>query len=197
MITIAIQAGGQSSRMGQDKALIHLAGKPMIEHVLARVRGLGNEVLITTNRPQEYAFLGVRMASDKTQEKGSLVGLHTALAEAKGETVLVLACDMPFVNRQLLEYLLDRAPLADVVVPRSEGNYEPLHAVYNRHSCLPAVCTALAAGEKQVISFFPMVQVLDVEDAELDRLDPERLSFFNINTPEDLAEAECMLSKGA
>jgi molybdopterin-guanine dinucleotide biosynthesis protein A len=195
MLTIAIQAGGGSGRVGSDKALLPLADKPLIEHLLMRIDDLGDDILVTTNRPQDYAFLGVRLVSDPVPGLGSLNGLHTALDAARGRSVLVLACDMPFVSPHLLEHLISLASQADVVVPRHEGYFEPLHALYNKQGCLPAIETALAAGEKRLISFYPRVRVLPVEGNDLARLDPRGLSFFNVNTLEDLAEAERILAE--
>ncbi len=194
MITIAIQAGGRSSRMGRDKALIPLAGRPLIEHLLERVEGLAGEVLITTNRPEEYAYLGVRLAEDEHPGAGALEGLRTALHAARGEHVLVLACDMPFISRPLVEHLLHIALGYDVVVPRRGADYEPLHAVYAREPCLAAVEQALRRGHRRVISFFPRVRVREVGQKTLERLDPEGLSFFNVNTSEELMEAERLLA---
>ena len=195
MLTVAIQAGGQSLRMGSDKGLLPLAGKPLIEHLLARVDGLGDEILITTNQPQRYSYLGVKLVADAVPDAGTLAGLQTALSAAQGASVLVLACDMPFVSRPLLQHLIRLAPQADVVIPQHRGNYEPLHAVYNKYNCLHALEAALEAGEKRVISFFPRVQVAIVGEAELARLDPKGSSFFNINTPEELDQAERMLAE--
>lgn len=197
MLSIAIQAGGQSRRMGQNKALIPLAGKPLIEHVVDRVEGLGDEILITTNKPWDYAYLGCRLVSDPIPGLGALVGLQTALTEAKGELVLVLACDMPFVNRDLLEHMITLGSQADAVVPKLESNYEPLHAVYNRNRCLPVLRSIVSRGEKSIQSLFPFLRMIEVGVLELERLDPERLSFFNINTPADLTQAGFLLAKSS
>ena len=189
MITVAIQAGGRSSRMGRDKALLPLGGKPLIEHVLLRVAGLGDEVLITTNQPDDYAFLGLRMVGDRQPGAGALDGLLTALEAASGERVLLLACDMPFVSRPLLEHMVGIDSDAEVVIPRRGGRLQPLHAIYAA-SCAASVREALKAGEKRMISFFPSVQTYIVEQEILDQYDPEGLSFFNVNTPDDLEQAE-------
>ncbi len=194
MVTVAIQAGGGSRRMGRDKGLVLLGGKPLVRHVLDRVSGLGEEVLVTTNRVEEYAFLGVRLVPDEVPGGGALAGLHTALAAARGEAVLVVGCDMPFVSRPLLGYLLAQASRAQVVVPRRRGELEPLHAVYAR-SCLPAVEAALAAGERRMVAFYPQVSVMTVEEDIVARFDPEGLSFFNVNTPQDLVQAERLLAE--
>ena len=194
MLTVAIQAGGQSRRMGRDKGLILLRGQPMIRYILDRVADLGDEVLVTTNRPEDYAFLGVRLAPDEQPGGGALSGLRTALLAARGGKVLVLGCDMPFVSRPLLSHLIELSPQADLVVPKAGGYYEPMHAVYDRR-CLTEIEASLEAGDMKMTSFFPRVHLLAVEDHDLDLLDPTRLSFFNINTPEDLAQAERMLSE--
>lgn len=189
MLTVAIQAGGQSRRMGRDKGLVLLHGRPLVRHLLDRVADLGDEVLITTNQPEDYAFLGARLIPDRSPGAGALSGLRTALQAAHGDKVLVLACDMPFVSRPLLIHLIELAPQADVVIPRPGGEYEPMHAIYDK-GCLPEIEASLKAGDMRMISFFPRVRVLVVEDDVLGRLDPGGRSFFNINTPADLAQAE-------
>jgi molybdopterin-guanine dinucleotide biosynthesis protein A len=194
MLTVAIQAGGQSRRMGRDKGLVLLRGRPLIRHMLDRVADLGDEIVITTNHPEAYAFLGVRLASDESPGAGALNGLRTALNAAHGDEVLVLACDMPFVSRPLLRHLIELAPQADVVVPRRGGEFEPMHAIYAR-DCLGEIQASLEAGDKRMISFFPRVKVLAVEEDVLERLDPGGRSFFNVNTPAELAEAEQFLSQ--
>ena len=196
MKTIVVQAGGRSSRMGEDKALIQLAGTPLIEYVLDRIHGLADEILITTNRPEALAYLDLRMASDEIPSAGALNGLKTALSAALGEMILVLSCDTPFVSRELIEHLLDRAHEADVIVPRRDDKYEPLQAVYNRAHCLPAVETALESGEQRMVSFYKKVHVLPIEEPTLSELDPSGLSFFNINKPEDLDHAKDILKRG-
>lgn len=193
MISVVIQAGGESSRMGRDKGLVPLAGRPMIEHILTRVDGLGGELLITTNDPDDYEYLGIPLASDEVPGAGALPGLYTALSASKGNTVLLIACDMPFVNRLLLEYLLSLAHEGDVIVPRWNGMYQTMHAVYARKRTLQAVEAALESGERRMISFYPQVKVRPVTPEEIAEYDPRGRSFFNVNTPEDLAEAERFL----
>lgn len=195
MVTVAIQAGGHSRRMGYDKGLASLAGKSLIQHVLARVVDLGDEVILTASDPESYRFLGLRTVPDAVPGAGTLAGLMTALQAARGDTVLVLACDMPFVSRPLLQHMLALSTRADVVIPRRANEFEPFHAVYSR-ACIPAIQAALDAGKRRVISFFPDVRVLTVEDPDLTRLDPTGLSFFNVNTADDLAHAERILASG-
>jgi len=179
--------------MGRDKALIPLGGIPLIEHVLRRTAGLAEDVLITTNRPTNLAYLGVRLVLDREPGAGALPGLLTALEAAHGETVLLLACDLPFVCRPLLEHLLSQAPEAQVVVPQWNDNLEPLHAVYSR-SCANAVRAAIRAGQQRVIDILPRVTQRVVDEAAIAQFDPDGWSFFNINTPQDLVRAEQVLA---
>ncbi|HET7011134.1 MAG TPA: molybdenum cofactor guanylyltransferase [Anaerolineales bacterium] len=194
MVTLAVQAGGLSRRMGTDKGLVLLAGRPLVVHVLDRLKPLADESLVTTNHPEGYAFLGLRMASDAEPGAGALAGLATALEAASGERVILVACDMPFVQPKLVRRLLELAEDHDAVVPRRAGEFEPLLAVYRRR-CLEPIREALAAGKNRVISFFPSVRLRPVDEAEWSPLDPAARSFFNVNTPEDVAIAERMLAE--
>jgi molybdopterin-guanine dinucleotide biosynthesis protein A len=196
-LTVAILAGGQSSRMGTDKAFVRLQpnGPTIIETVLDGVAGLGEETILITNRLEDYAHLGLPMFSDVLPGKGALGGLYTALHSAARPHVLCLACDMPFVVRPLLDYLIGLIPEGDAVIPRLGGEAEPFRAVYAR-ACLGPMRAALDAGKMRVVSFFPDVRVRFVDEPEIDRHDPRRLSFFNINTPADL-DAARQLQEGA
>ncbi len=180
--------------MGRDKGLIPLAGRPLIAHVLANVTGLGDEIIITTNNPAGYAHFGYRTATDEVPGAGALPGLKTALTAAQGDTVLLVACDMPFLNRSLLVYLLDLAPEGDVVVPLWDERHQTMHAVYRRDRCLAAVEDALARGDRRMISFYPALTVRTVTPAEISRYDPAGRSFMNINTPQELAAAEALIT---
>jgi molybdopterin-guanine dinucleotide biosynthesis protein A len=194
MLSIAIQAGGKSRRMGSDKALVQLGEKPLIEHVLEAVKGLGDEILITSNHPEGLSYLGIPLVADPVPGAGALTGLQTALEAAKGDRVLVLACDMPFTNRTFIEFLIEYDPSADVVVPYHSGFFEPLHAIYSK-ACLPAIETSLIEGNTRVISFFDQVQTRRITEDQIAKLDPAKMAFFNINTPEDLEIAEQHLSQ--
>ncbi len=189
MLTIAILAGGKSERIGGDKALLPLAGKPLIEHLLGRISGIGDELLICTNQPEQLAYLGIRTVPDLLPSYGSIIGLHSALSAAKNMHVLVLGCDMPFVNTQLLTYLADLAPKADVIVPFVKGEYEPLHAVYSRN-CIEAIEVSLRLKQNRISGLYDKVSVHTVGETEISSFDPSGISFFNINTRKDLSRAE-------
>jgi molybdopterin-guanine dinucleotide biosynthesis protein A len=192
MLSIVIQAGGQSTRMGEDKAIKPFLGRPLIQRVIDRLTPIADEILVTTNRPDDYAFLGLRLAPDLVAGRGALGGLYTALAAATSPLVAVAACDMPFASASLLETaarLLVQEE-ADVVIAKSEEGYEPFHAVYRRKTCLPAIQSAIEADKWKVIAWFPSVKVRELSTEEVARFDPSGLCFWNVNTPEDFAEAE-------
>jgi len=183
-----ILAGGQSSRMGTNKALLDLGGEPLIGRMARRFTAWFAQVLIVTNTPEQYAFLGLPTASDRIPGLGPLGGLEAGLRTSRFEQAFFAACDMPFVNEGLVRYLLAQAPGHDIVVPRLGGEYEPMHAVYSR-SCLPVISANLDARRLKLLSIFDAVQLRVVEEPEIAPFGaPERL-FFNCNTPEDLANA--------
>ena len=194
-LSLAILAGGRSSRMGTDKAFVRVLGRPLIEEILGQSAGLGMESLIITNRPAEYAYLGVPLFGDVLPDKGPLGGLYTALHSATRPHVLCIACDMPFVVRPLLDFLISLIPEGDAIMPRLDGEAEPFRAIYSR-ACLAPIRAALDAGRMRMISFFPDVRVRFVNEAEIDRFDPQHLSFFNVNTPEDLEQARRLALAG-
>ena len=145
MLTICVQAGGESRRMGQDKARMPFLGRPLIQRVIDRLSPIADEVIVTTNTPDDYRFLGLPLFPDLKPGRGALGGLYTALSSATGDTVAVVACDMPFASPKLIEaasrLLVEEA--ADVVIPDSGGGLEPMHAVYRRETCIPAIASAI------------------------------------------------------
>jgi len=192
MLTVAIQAGGESRRMGRDKALMLFLGQPLIQRVTTRLAAIADELIVTTNRPADYTFLDLPLFSDIHPGRGPLGGLYTALSSASQSLVAVAACDMPFVNPDLLAYQARtlEAEAADVVIPFSKEGYEPLHAVYRRETCLPIVERALSGAEWKLISWFPKVKIRKLTVDECRQYDPSGLAFANINTLQELAEAE-------
>jgi molybdopterin-guanine dinucleotide biosynthesis protein A len=200
MLSVVIQAGGQSTRMGEDKALKPFLGRPLIQRVIDRLQPIAVEMIVTTNRPENYSFLDtstgsvhrLRLVPDLIPERGALGGLYTALASATGDLVAVVACDMPFASPMLLEtavrLMVEEG--TDVVIPESPEGLEPLHAVYRRVTCVPAIEAAIKADQWKVISWFPQVKVRVLKPEESQAIDPTGLCFWNLNTPEEFAEAE-------
>jgi len=187
-VSAAIMAGGRSRRMGRDKAWLDLGdGRPIVRRVIDALSEVADEVLIVANDPR-YATLGPRVVPDRFPDGGALGGIATGVGAASHPTVLVAACDMPFLRADLWRLLLSRAGEADVVIPRVAGEYETLHAVYTK-ACVPAMERALAAGRMRVISFFDDVRVRTVEEDELRAIDPDLASLTNLNTPEELDAA--------
>lgn len=184
-LTVAIQAGGKSTRMGADKSFVPFQGRPLIEIVRERVEGLGDELILITNQPGAYVHLRLPMFSDVYPDCGPLGGIHTAILRAANPHVLVVACDMPWLNRNLLCAMRALRAEADVVVPRWDQFPEPLHAVYSK-ACLPAIRDNIIAGRLKITGFFGRVSVRFVEREEIARYDPEGRSFANVNTPDDL-----------
>lgn len=194
MLTIAIQAGGRSERIGVDKAHLPLGTMPLIEHVLNRISGLGDELLITTNNPEDFAYLGIRTVPDLLPHSGAVVGLHSALSAAQNDRVLSLACDMPFISRKLLEHMTTLATRADVIVPFYKGEYEPFHAIYSRN-CIAAIEDMLRVNQMRMINIYERVSVHTIGEKAINAIDPSGLTFFNINTSEDLTLAEELLDQ--
>jgi molybdopterin-guanine dinucleotide biosynthesis protein A len=188
--------------MGEDKALKTFLGRPLIQRVVERLSPVAEELIVTTNRPEDYAFLTSPMDSlhgvplslraDLRPGRGALGGLYTAIASASHPIVAVVACDMPFASPTLLEaasrLLLDEN--ADVVIPRSDEGYEPLHAVYRRETCRPAIEAAIDADQWKVIAWLPRVRVHVLTSEEIKGSDPSGLAFWNVNTPEEFSRAE-------
>lgn len=195
-LAVVIQAGGRSSRMGRDKGLVPLGNKAMVEWVIDTVSDLADDVVITTNNKHAYLQFGLRMVSDKNPGAGALHGFETAFSAVMGEYVLVLACDMPFVNKSLLQYEIEQAFTtgADIIVPQWEGRFQPMHAVYRLDTCKEAVANALEAGHKKVISFYEELRCLTLLPDKIREYSPTGRSFRNINTPEELAAAEKLVS---
>ena len=198
MLSLVIQAGGESRRMGSDKALMPFLGRPLITRLLSRIAWIADEVIVTSNRPENYLFLGLSPVRDVIPGLGALGGLYTALRAARHPYVAVVACDMPFASPELFlaELVTLRETGADALIPRTEGGTEPFHAVYRVESCLPYVRDAIEAGKRRVDAWFERVNIRYMEEEEIISYDPGRLAFFNINTPEELVEAEVLAQKG-
>lgn len=211
-VSAIILAGGQSRRMGRDKAFLELDGKPLIAHVIERVTRVCTDAMIIANDAPAYARFGLPVIGDVYPGKGSLGGIYSGLQAAHTPYVLAVACDMPFLNDALLRHLISLAPQADVIVPRArdlsskvphrtqrakllakEIDLHPLHAVYSKN-CLESIRTQLLADDLRIIGFYDMVRVRVVEPEEIDQFDPQHLSFFNANTPDDFGFAKSLLS---
>lgn len=198
-LTVAIQAGGESRRMGQSKAMVPFAGRPLIERIVERVLPVADEIIVTTNEPDrlrflqdEYPWATIRLVEDEFDQRGALLGLHTAFKAASHPFVAVVACDMVNVSSKLiaLEFEKVTRSSADVCIPRNSHGREPFHALYRRESCLHATVDCLADGQKRAQSILDNLSVIELSRNEVLDVDPRGGCFVNVNTPEELAKAE-------
>lgn len=198
-VTVVIQAGGESRRMGQSKATVPFAGRPLICRLVERVGPVADELVITTNEPENLEFLlgqypqhDIRLVRDAFDLRGALPGLYTALLAARNPYVAVVACDMVFASASLVvaESLAMNESGADVVVPSNKHGFEPFHALYRRAGCLPAVKAALERGEKRAQAFFSDVDVCEFSQDRVLEAEPMGGCFINANTPEELHSIE-------
>ena len=193
-ITAVILAGGRSRRLGRDKAVEPFDGEPLIRRVIRRASGAvaARHILVVVADTARAAALPLDdhhvTAADVFPNCGSLGGIYTGLYASSTEWSLVTACDMPFLSAPLLAHMAGLRDGADAVVPIVDGRPEPTHALYARR-CLPAIEKRLRAGQLKISGFFDDVSVRYVPENDVKLFDPDLLSFFNINRPEDLARA--------
>lgn len=184
--SLIILAGGKSSRMGRNKALLPMGDRPLLQHVYERLRPLFDDVVISANDRTGYPALEATWVADRFLDTGALGGMHAALHAMRSSHAFVIGCDMPQPNLDLVRYLLTLAPTAQVVVPRLAGRAEPTHAVYAK-SVLPAIENQLRAQRYKITGFFDQVHVRYVDEEDLRRFDAELASFTDLDTPEAYA----------
>jgi molybdopterin-guanine dinucleotide biosynthesis protein A len=191
-ISCIVLAGGKSTRLGHDKILERIGNTSLLEQVISRLEPLTKEIIIVTAKERTFTELAnrpnVKIVSDIFPGQGSLGGIYTGLVKSDSFYNLIIAADMPFVNVALLKYMIGICEGYDFVLPRVDGLFEPLHAIYSRN-CIRPIEEILKQGKKVIIELFNYVKVRFVETEEIDKFDPQRLSFFNINTREELERA--------
>lgn len=200
-ITGVILAGGTSRRMGQNKALIQLGDDSLIGHVIRHIRLVVDELLLITNTPNEYAHLGLPMHNDIVPDAGALGGIYTGLMSASYDAVFCVACDSPFLVPNLLIYLVSVLDNYDAVMPwtyrgdltdqnkSDQITLQTLCALYSKR-CLPIIELMLQESELRVHALQERASIKRVSPEVWQAFDPDGISFFNINTPEDLEQAE-------
>jgi molybdopterin-guanine dinucleotide biosynthesis protein A len=197
IITGVIQAGGKSTRMGGDpKALMELGGRRIVERVLDVVRQVAERVLLVTNTPDLYAYLGLPMVPDVFPEGGSLGGIYSGLRAAPGDAAFTVACDMPFLSVAVARLVVGRAAEADVVAPRIGEQWETLHACYGK-ACLGPMERCLRAGRLKITGFFDEVRVVALSEAEIAAVGDPGVVFMNVNTPAELERARALAAGAA
>jgi molybdopterin-guanine dinucleotide biosynthesis protein A len=186
-------------RLGRhNKALATIDGESLLQRVVSSLSFLSSDIIVVIAKGQQLPELAdypkLRIVTDAYVAKGPLVGIYSGLLAADSFYNLVVACDMPFLNRSLIGYMLEISAGFDLVIPRLGDMVEPLHAVYSRN-CLGAIEKLLDSGNLKTGSLLNRVRVRYVEAGEIDRFDPEHLSFFNINTEAELRGAEELANK--
>lgn len=195
-ISAMVLAGGKSRRLGVDKA--HLAlnnGRSLVASTVAAVRTVSADIMVVAGPDFCHECLDARLVIDVYPGKGSLGGIYSGLLSAEHSHCLVVACDMPFLNVELLAHMVSLGRDYDVLIPRVGDKLEPLHAIYSK-GCLPHMHDLLSRGHLRIVEFFSKVRVKYVEAADIEVFDPHHLSFFNINTPEQLATARALIESG-
>ncbi len=191
-MTGIVLAGGASQRFGRRKAAVQFAGRPLIETVCHKVRSVCTDLVVVSSEssePFEELDSDVRIVSDLRPGCGPLGGIHTGLHYATSSHALVVACDMPFLSEPLLRHMVELSTHGyDVVIPRIGEFIEPLHAVYAR-TLLARAEKLIDAGERRVFALLDGAAVHEIDSATIRRFDPEQMSFFNLNTQTDLAQA--------
>ncbi len=201
MVTGVILAGGKSRRMGQNKAFLRLGNNTLIGHVIRCMRSITDELLLITNNPDEYTHLDIVMHNDIIQNAGTLGGIHSGLTHASHETVICVGCDSPFLKPNLLKYLVSVLENYDAVMPLSNEidnnthkTLQTLCAVYSK-SCIPIIEDMLKHSELRVHALQESANVLCISPETWNLYDPDGISFFNVNTPEDYIKAQSIYGK--
>jgi molybdenum cofactor guanylyltransferase len=188
-VSCIVLAGGKSTRLGRNKIFETIGHRSLLERVIFCLTSLQCEITVViaseSSLPQLTNHPELRFVKDIYPGKGTLGGIFTGLAESSTNYNLVVACDMPFLNLNLLRYIISLSEGYDVVIPKTKNILEPLHAVYSRN-CLSTIETLLQKDKLSVLELYPLVKVKYVTEAEIDRFDPQHLSFFNVNTEADL-----------
>jgi molybdopterin-guanine dinucleotide biosynthesis protein A len=186
-VTGVVLAGGRASRMGgRDKAFAAVGGEPIAVRTVRLFRTLFPQVVVATNRPERFRALDVETVADVYPGCGPLAGIHAAMRVARLPSVFVAACDMPGLDPDVIRFLVGRMGSADAVVPRWDGDVEPLHALYAVR-LLPLVEEALRAGRHAMRELLSQIRVDYVAEDELRRIRGSERSMLNVNTPEELA----------
>ncbi len=196
-VTSIVLAGGKNTRLGRNKAIETIDSKSLIERVVERLSPLTSQLLIVTSRERSNVLAAgkAEILVDLYPDKGPLGGIYTGLMASRSSHSIVMACDMPFLNRALLSYMIQISASFDLIVPRLNNMVEPLHAVYSK-DCLAPIEHLLKLGRLSLLELLTLVNVRYVEAEEINRFDPENLSFFNVNTEDDLEKARKLVKEG-
>jgi molybdopterin-guanine dinucleotide biosynthesis protein A len=186
-----ILSGGNNRRMLHNKAFLQMGQKSIIEREIEVLSTLFSRIIVVTNTPENHEHLRVSLVSDVVPGKGPLGGIYSGLMASKDKYNFVVSCDLPFLNAGLISYMIELTEGHDIVVPRLNGLVEPLHAIYSKH-CLIPIKRQLDRNELKIQSFFDEVKVRYIRESEIKKYDPKGITFFNVNTEENLEKARLM-----
>ena len=194
-----VLAGGMSRRLGRMKAVEEVGGEPLVTRVIGRLSRVTDETVVVVASDDQASALplpkSAKVATDIYSDSGSLGGIFTGLTKAEGDWGVVVACDMPFLNLELIDIMLNDRDGFDAVVPLLDSRPEPTHAAYSK-TCLPYIERRLQANDLKIARFFDEVAVRYIPQDVVEETDPEHLSFFNVNTQEDLSVALSLAGRG-
>lgn len=191
--TGVILSGGMNTRMNRkNKAYLSIGGRDLIERILDVYRTFFDDIILVTNNPDEYFDLDIRIVTDIIKIRCPLAGIHAGLVHAVNPWTLVLPCDLPFARKEMIQLLLDHIKdRYSVIIPESGKGKEALFAAYSKEN-IPAIEHALDKGNRKIQDFFKPGRVYHVSEKRLRSADPDLISFFNVNRPEDLEQALSM-----
>lgn len=184
-ITGIILSGGKSTRMGKNKAFIEIEGVPIIQRIHTLFKELFQEIIIVTNQKELFSNFDSKILNDLLPNKGVVGGLYTGLFFSNYTYSFCVACDMPFIKKSLVQYLIKNKEDYDVIVPRTKDGLQPLHALYSKN-CLDPIRKIIEQGKYKMVDLYNLVRVKVIQEDDFNSLDPFRESFINVNTPEEL-----------
>lgn len=186
-MTGIILAGGKSSRMGKDKSFILFSGRPLIEVLIDKISPLFKDLIIVTNKPYLYQKYDIRTEVDIVKDSGPLAGIYTGLVSSRDSYNFIFACDMPFLNQDLIQYMVEETKGGDydVVVPEYKGRLQPLCAIYSK-KCIEPIENELSRNNLKIRDFLQYVKVRVINEKEISRFISSQSLFANINTPQDI-----------
>ncbi|WP_238883779.1 molybdenum cofactor guanylyltransferase [Clostridium sp. YIM B02551] len=182
-VTGVILAGGKNTRMGVDKAFLEIDGVKFIDRILSVYKKIFSEIIIITNTPEKYKVTGVKIYRDLICGKGSLGGLYTGILKSQNDYAFITACDMPYPNKDLVEYIASIKEY-DAVVPLIKERYHPLFAMYSKKS-IEIIESQLKANNLRIQEIFQKLNVRKINENEIMKFDRMMLSLLNINTPQE------------
>ena len=171
--------------MGENKAFIDIEGVPIINRIHNLFKELFQEIIIVTNQKELFSNFESKIYSDLLPNKGALGGLYTGIFYSTFNYSFCVGCDMPFIKKSLVQYLLNHIVDDDVIVPRTKDGLQPLHAIYSKN-CLEPIKKVIEQRKYKILDFYDMVKVKIIKEKDFISLDPLRESFINVNTPAEL-----------